>query len=321
MYNDIARMHGLAYTPRHVSIPKRIVTGNYKDFMTATTSYNFQHFTGERALFKTANAQITHCTFDDGESPLKESHHLRISDTTFGWKYPLWYCSGVELSDSSLLDNARAGIWYTSNLTVRNTAINAPKSFRKCTHVTIEDSAIPHAEETLWNCSDVTLRNISASGDYFALNTCDMTIDNLQLDGNYAFDGSKNLTVRNSRLSTKDAFWNTENVTVYDSTITGEYIGWNSKNLTFVNCTIESNQGLCYIEGLTLKNCIVRNTDLAFEYCSDINAEITSPVLSIKNPMNGYISAPRIDEIIFDDPHIDSSATTIVTADSLLTQE
>ncbi|TCD55050.1 DUF3737 family protein [Alloscardovia theropitheci] len=282
-----------------------------------TSHYIFKHFTGERALFKTHDAHIEHSTFDDGESPLKESDELTISDTTFGWKYPLWYCRNVSLSHSTLLETARSGIWYTHNISIDNSAINAPKTFRKSSHITIANSSIPYADETLWNCSDITMTNVNVRGDYFGMNSSNINLDNVKIDGNYAFDGGKNIVIRNSHLATKDALWNTENVTVYDSVITGEYIGWNSKNLTFINCVIESNQGLCYIDGLTLKNCIVRNTDLAFEYCSDIDAQITSPVLSIKNPINGLIAAPHIDNIIFDDPDIDPSATKIKTNNSL----
>ena len=37
--------------------------------------------------------------------------------------------------------------------------------------------------------------------------------------------------------------------------------------------------------------------DLAFER-SDVEAEITTPVISIKNPLSGHIRVPEADEII-----------------------
>ena len=79
-----------------------------------------------------------------------------------------------------------------------------------------------------------------------------------------------------------------------------------------VNCTIESDQGLCYLDGIKLVNCKVLRTDLAFEYCKNIDAEITTNVMSVKNPISGRIHAHKIDEIIMDDPEIDPNATTIV---------
>ncbi len=41
--------------------------------------------------------------------------------------------------------------------------------------------------------------------------------------------------------------------------------------------------------------------DLAFER-SHVNAEITTPVLSIKNPLSGKITVPSVGEIIRDIP-------------------
>jgi hypothetical protein len=141
-------------------------------------------------------------------------------------------------------------------------------------------------------------------------------IDGFNLAGNYSFDGCENVEVHNAKMISKDAFWNCRNVTVYDSYICGEYIGWNSENVTFVNCTIESNQGLCYMKNVTLKNCRLLNTDLAFEYVSDIDAEITTKVVSIKNPISGRIKAVGVEELIFDDPAIDKNATELVFTDN-----
>ena len=42
------------------------------------------------------------------------------------------------------------------------------------------------------------------------------------------------------------------------------------------------------------------DTDLAFER-SEVEAVITTPVLSIKNPYAGHISVPEAGEIIMDD--------------------
>ena len=101
---------------------------------------------------------------------------------------------------------------------------------------------------------------------------------------------------------------------VKNSTIVGQYLAWNAKDITFINCTIESNQGLCYVENLKLENCRLLHTDLAFEY-STVEADITSSIESIKNPISGYIKAPKIGEIIFDDSEIVSENTIITTGE------
>ncbi len=266
---------------------------------------------GERALFNSNDLHITECVFDNGESPLKESSNIKIDECLFRWKYPLWYCNNIKADRCTFFDMARAGIWYTKNIEVKNTVYQAPKGFRRCDNLTLENIAFTHAQETLWSCNDVKIKDVTVKGDYFAMNCSNMEIDNLTLDGNYSFDGVKNMTIRNSHLISKDAFWNTENVTVYDSFITGEYLGWNAKNLTLVNCVIESLQGMCYVDNLVMKDCKLFNTNLAFEY-SNVNAEITGDVISVLNPKSGTIKAEHIGELIIEKDKIDPSATKII---------
>ena len=211
-----------------------------------------KYLSGERALFKSNNLKIEDSIFADGESPLKESKNIEINETIFKWKYPLWYCNDVKVTNSTLLETARSGIWYTKNISIIDSIIEAPKTFRRAQNIYLENVDLPIAQETLWNCTDIVLKAARVHGDYFGFNSINIKIDDLNLTGNYSFDGGRNIEVHNSKLISKDAFWNCENVTVYDSTIIGEYLGWNSKNITFINCTIESLQGLCYIENLKL---------------------------------------------------------------------
>lgn len=278
------------------------------------TEYNEAYLTGERALFQEHDAQITDTTFDAGESPLKESRNIDLTRSIFKWKYPLWYSNHVTVRDSILETMARSGIWYTNDITITDSTIQAPKNFRRSNHITLRNVHFADAEETLWTCGDITLDHVQAHGDYFGKDSHDIRIDHLDLVGNYAFDGGRNIEVHNSRIITKDAFWNCENVTIYDSTISGEYLAWNTNNLRLINCTIESDQGLCYVDGLTLENCRVLHTDLAFEYCRNIDATITTTVDSIKNPISGVIRAAGIGEVIQDDPAIDTSAVNIEVA-------
>ncbi len=273
-----------------------------------------QTLTGERALFGSRDLRIIDTVFEDGESPLKESRNIELVGSMFRWKYPLWYCRDVKATDCTWFDTARAGVWYSGRVSVKNAIVQAPKNFRRCHDLSMENVTFPNAEETLWHCSGVTLKNVTAKGHYFGMNCSDIEIDGLVLDGSYAFDGVRNGTIRNSRMLTKDAFWNSENVTVYDSFISGEYLGWNAKNLTFVNCTIESLQGMCYIENLKMIHCKLINTTLAFEY-SDVDAEITSRVESVLNPGSGIIRAAQIGELIIEKDKIDQTKTKIVCSD------
>lgn len=270
-------------------------------------------FVGERALFASSDLEITDAIFRDGESPLKESKNISLSSCRFEWKYPLWYCRGVDVYDTILKPTARSGIWYTHGITMEGCEINAPKTFRRSSDIVLRDVSIPNAEETLWNCERVDLSNVSIRGDYFGMGTSHVVAEELDVEGNYIFDGGRDIVIKNARLISKDAFWNSENVTIYDSLIIGEYLGWNSKNVTFINCTIESNQGMCYMQNLTLRGCKLRNTDLCFEYCT-VDAEIDSHIDSVKNPISGRITAHSIGEIILEESRVDVSKTIIEEA-------
>lgn len=269
-----------------------------------------QFLTGERALFHAKDLDIYDTIFDDGESPLKESSNISLKDSMFKWKYPLWYCSNIQAERTTWFEMARAGVWYTNDISVKDCVIEAPKNFRRCRNLTLENVSFSNAEETLWSCSDVHMKHVYAKGYYFAMNSENMEIEDFSLVGNYSFDGVKNLTIRNAKMLSKDAFWNTDHVTVYDSFISGEYLGWNAKNLTLINCTIESLQGMCYIDNLVMKNCKLINTTLAFEY-SSVDAEITSKIDSVLNPSSGTITAESIDELIIEKDKIDPSKTVI----------
>lgn len=271
-----------------------------------------ERLTGERALFAARDCEIEETIFDDGESPLKESRNISLRACMFKWKYPLWYAKEIDVRDSTWFDMARAGVWYSERVRVTDCAIEAPKNFRRCHDLTLRHVSFANAAETLWECDGVTLSDVTAKGDYFAMNSRNMTADNLTLYGNYSFDGCRNLTVRNSRLLSKDAFWNCEDVRAENCFISGEYLGWNTKRLTLVDCTVESLQGLCYVEDLVLRNCRLLNTTLAFEY-STVDAEIVGRVDSVKNPTSGRIVADEIGELILDSERIDPAKTEILT--------
>lgn len=273
-----------------------------------------QRLTGERALFRSKDLSIEYSIFADGESPLKESRDISLKNTSFQWKYPLWYCRNIAVQDCDFAEMARAGIWYTDNITVADTLYEAPKGFRRVKGLTLRNVDLPHAEETLWHCSDVTLKNVVAKGDYFAMNCDHMKLDQFRLVGNYCFDGCHDVEVHHAKMLSKDAFWNCENIMVYDSYICGEYLGWNSRNVTFVNCVIESLQGMCYMDNVVMKNCRLLNTTLAFEY-STADVETAGRIESVKNPSAGVIRAGEIGELILNEKEIDPAKTTIITVD------
>ena len=268
-------------------------------------------FGGERPLYGSTDTSLVNVTFTEGESPLKECSSITLCGCTFGWKYPLWYCHDVKVTDTLWKEMARAGVWYSDNIRITDCTIDAPKNFRRSSGLDLERVKFTNAAETLWNCSNVKLTDVTVSaGDYLAMNSRDIVVKGLELDGNYAFDGCSNAVIEDSRLNTKDAFWNCSNVTVRNSHISGEYLGWNSSDLTFIGCTIESSQGLCYINNLKMKDCRLVNTTLAFEY-SSVTADIDSDIDSVLNPSSGSITCRNIKELIIEPDRVDPSRTVI----------
>ena len=265
-----------------------------------------QKLGGERALFNKKDLILEDVYFDFGESCLKECENIEVYNTIFSWKYPMWYSKDIKCKNVRLLETARSGIWYTSNISIINSTIDAPKTFRRSSNIKLENVSMVNASETLWNCKDINIKNVSAKGDYFGMNSKNIVIDRLNLTGNYCFDGCSNIRIKNSSLMAKDSFWNCDDVIVEDSTIIGEYLGWNSSNITFINCTIQSLQGFCYMKNVKLVNCKLINTTLSFEY-SSVDADIVSNIDSIKNPISGNIKAKHVDEIIIDENKIEGS--------------
>lgn len=258
-------------------------------------------YEGERPLFGQKDLLLDHVTILPGESALKETANIEAVNCEFNGKYPFWHTHSFRITDCLFREGARAALWYSDHLEMTDTLILAPKMFREMTALKLTRVRIPHAGETLWGCHDIKLLDVTADeADYILMGCSDITAERLILNGNYSFQKARNVSISNSVLNSKDAFWESENVTVRDSVCNGEYLGWHSKNLTLVNCTISGTQPLCYAENLTLVNCVfTEDADLAFEY-SSVEADIASPITSIKNPLTGHITCQSCGEVIID---------------------
>lgn len=270
-------------------------------------------FEGERPLFQCQDATLESCVFLEGESALKEGKRLALSSCRFTWKYPLWYGKGLRVEDCLFEENARAAFWYDEEVVVKNLVSRAPKGFRKIRGLTLEGAEFENGDETFWQVEDFSLSDVlSRSGQYFMMQCKRGKIARLALQGDYIFDGVEDLLVEDADIRGKDAFWNSKNVTLKRCRLRGQYLAWNAKNLTLIDCDVSSLQGLCYIDGLKMVNCTLGDSDLCFEYCQNVDADISGHVVSIKNPISGRIRAESVGQLLFDDPKIDPTRTEIV---------
>lgn len=265
-----------------------------------------KEFGGERPLFAARDLRLEHVTIHAGESALKCTRNIEAVDCRFEGKYPFWHTDGFRVEKCLFTEVARAALWYSRDCVMADTLVEAPKMFREMKGVDLTRVRIPDAQETLWHCSDVRLRDVEvANADYLFMHCRNIDIENYRQQGNYSFQYCADVVIRNARIDSKDAFWNTENVTVYDSELNGEYLGWHSRNLRLVNCRISGTQPLCYAHGLILENCtFAPDCDLAFED-SELRADIRGSITSVKNPRTGSIIADSIGEIILDEHVLD----------------
>lgn len=260
-----------------------------------------KEFGGERPLFASHNLRLVNVTIHAGESALKLCSDIEAVKCRFEGKYPYWHVDRFTVRDCLFTEGARAALWYSSQLEMTDTLVEAPKMFREMDGIRLRHVRIPDAQETLWHCRNVDIEDVEvANADYLFMHSENIRIKNYRQQGNYSFQYCHDVEIRDAVIDSKDAFWNTVNVTVYDSELTGEYLGWHSENLRLVRCRISGTQPLCYCKNLVMEDCtMLPDADLAFEE-STLHAEVNSTITSVKNPTSGSIRAQGYGEIIID---------------------
>ncbi len=261
-----------------------------------------QTFGEERALYGSHGIVLKNCAFDgpeDGESALKESSDIQVEHCFCNLRYPFWHDHGLVIKDSEMTQLCRAALWYSDHITITGTKLHGIKALRECSQVEMEGCDID-SPEFGWSVQDIRMEKCRAVSEYFMMRSKNLTFQEIDFTGKYSFQYVENAAFENCVLQTKDAFWHGKNITIKNSVVKGEYLAWYSENLTFENCKIIGTQPLCYCKGLKLINCEMEDTDLCFEK-SEVEADITTPVISIKNPKSGVIHVPEVGEIIMDD--------------------
>ncbi len=260
-------------------------------------------FDEERALYGTEDTAVVNCRFDgpaDGESAFKECRSIRAENCYFNLRYPFWHDTGVELVGSEMTPACRAALWYSEDVRIENSRLHGIKALRECGGVSMTGCDVISAEFG-WSTRGIEMTDCTVQGEYFMMRSDRLRFTNVKLKGKYSFQYIRDAVFENCDFDTKDAFWHAKNVVVRNSTIKGEYLAWYCENVTFEHCRIIGTQPLCYCKGLRLIDCEMVDADLCFER-SEVEATLTAPVLSIKNPRKGSITVPAVGEQIFDDP-------------------
>lgn len=259
-------------------------------------------FGGERPLFGIHDTRLEDVTITEGESGIKKCHNIEADHCRFIGKYPWWHVDHSVITNCYFETGSRSAIWYSNDMVMSDTIIDAPKLFREMNDLMLINVQINDADETFWKVDHLTLRNVKLHDGTYPFMFCNhVDVDGLESDSKYVFQYVKDAVIRNAKITTKDSFWETENVTVYDSELNGEFLGWHSKNLKLVNCHITGEQPLCYCQDLVLENCTFgADCDRMFEETTLV-ADIRGAVTNIKNPTSGRIVADAIGSVTIDE--------------------
>ncbi len=261
-------------------------------------------FDEERALYGEHDIIAQNCRFDgpaDGESAFKECRNVVANECFFNLRYPFWHNKGLKITDSEMTGLCRAALWYSNDIEITNTKLHGIKALRECGNVKMSGCDVI-SPEFGWSVRNIEMTGCTVESEYFMMRSEGLKFSNVNFKGKYSFQYIENSVFEDCVFDTKDAFWHAKNVTVRGCAVKGEYLAWYCENVTFENCRIIGTQPLCYCKGLKLVNCEMINADLCFER-SEVNATITTPVESIKNPLSGEIRVPAVGEIIRDYKH------------------
>lgn len=268
-----------------------------------------QTFDEERALYGSKDIVVKNCAFDgpsDGESALKECSDVQAENCFFNLRYPLWHVHGLTVKNSEMTELCRAALWYSDKIVIEDTKLHGIKALRECSNIKMRGCDVI-SPEFGWSSHNIKMEDCDADSEYFMMRSTNLHFNNVRMKGKYSFQYIEDSLFENCTFDTKDAFWHAKNVVVRNSVVRGEYLAWYCENVTFENCKIIGTQPLCYCKGLKLINCEMIDCDLAFER-SEVEATVTTPVISIKNPLSGHISVPAVGEIIRD---IDEAKGTV----------
>ena len=89
------------------------------------------HYEGERPLFASHGLYLEEVTIHAGESALKECSDIEAVNCRFEGKYPFWHNDGFVVKNCLFTEGARAALWYSRNLKMKDTLVEAPKMFRE----------------------------------------------------------------------------------------------------------------------------------------------------------------------------------------------
>lgn len=147
---------------------------------------------GERPLFGIKDTRLENVTITEGESGIKCCKNIEADNCRFVGKYPWWHVDGSVITNCLFEPGSRSAIWYSNDMTMRDTVINAPKLFREMKNLTLENVVINDADETFWRVRNIRIKNVKLHDGTYPFMFCDdVYADGLESDSKYVFQYCK----------------------------------------------------------------------------------------------------------------------------------
>ena len=115
---------------------------------------------GERPLFASHDLKLDNVTITAGESGIKCCSNIVAENCRFEGKYPFWHVDGFKIHNCLFTPGARAALWYSRDLEMTDTVVDAPKMFREMEKLTLNNVKLNDALETFWHTSKVKLEDV-----------------------------------------------------------------------------------------------------------------------------------------------------------------
>ncbi len=139
-----------------------------------------ESFDQERALYGVSETEVRNCHFGgpaDGESALKESNEIIVSDCDFSMRYVLWHVNDFALERISMDESARAALWYDNDGRIADSRLHGIKVLRECSDIELVRCDIA-SDEFAWKCEDISLQDCALESVYPFLMTKDLRLSN-----------------------------------------------------------------------------------------------------------------------------------------------
>ncbi len=155
-------------------------------------------FDMERALYESREIIVKNCAFDgpaDGESALKESSDIQISECFFNLRYPFWHNNRLKITDSEMTELCRAALWYSSDVEIRNTKLYGIKALRECSRIKMNGCDVI-SPEFGWSVQKIEMKECKVESEYFMMRSNHLNFYNVYLKGKYSFQYIEDLACK-----------------------------------------------------------------------------------------------------------------------------